>query len=109
MRIGVIGLSFALRAGHEPNPRNKDLAREFERVVELERSEGHEVLGSLQWELNLVSMSSRIKDSVMNVVWGHRDGAQDQGELARCLGDLALQRSAASARVASQRCRTLFS
>ena len=74
MKIGVIGLSFALRPGREPNPCNVRLAREFERVVVLERSEGHEVLGSLQWEIAWAPMSQRIrKENVVCVVEKHRD------------------------------------
>jgi len=46
MRIGVIGLSFALRAGQEPNPCNVNLAPETERVVDLLRAKGDEVMTS---------------------------------------------------------------
>src|SRR3989344_7146566 len=75
MRIGVIGLSFALRPEEEPNPCNIGLALEFERVVDLERIEGHKILGSIQWELALALVSPRIrKENVVNVVEKHRDG-----------------------------------
>lgn len=53
MRIGVIGLSFALRAGREPNPCNVKLARETERVVALLKAEGHQVVVVSQWEIAL--------------------------------------------------------
>ena len=51
MRIGVIGLSFVLRAMHELSPCNIDLARETERVVALLRAEGNDVIVVSQWEI----------------------------------------------------------
>lgn len=72
MRIGVIGLSFALRAGQEPNPCNVKLAWETERVVALLRAEGHEVMTSSQWEIAL-----RLDAELVNlicVVKKHQDG-----------------------------------
>ena len=53
MRIGVIALSFALRAGREPNPCNVKLARETERVTAQLRAEGHDVVVVSQWEIAL--------------------------------------------------------
>lgn len=72
MRIGVIALSFALRAGREPNPRNEDLARETERVVKLLKGEGNEVLTSSQWEIALCL--NPIQINLICVVAKHRDG-----------------------------------
>lgn len=72
MRIGVIALSFALRAGQEPNPCNANLAPETERVVDLLRAEGHEVMTSSQWEIALRLNAERV--DLVCVVTKHRDG-----------------------------------
>jgi hypothetical protein len=72
VRIGVIGLSFALRAGQEPNPCNTNLALETERVVDLLRAEGHEVMASSQWEIALSLNADHA--NVVCVVTKHRDG-----------------------------------
>ena len=72
MRIGVIGLSFALRAGHEPNPCNENLVPETERVVALLRAEGHEVMTSSQWEIALRLNAEQV--NLICVVTKHRDG-----------------------------------
>lgn len=72
MRIGVIALSFALRAGREPNPCNINLASETERVVDLLRAEGHKVVTSSQWEIALRLKAERI--NLISVVTKHRDG-----------------------------------
>lgn len=76
MRIGVIGLSFALRTRkEEPNPCNMKLAREFERIVALEKAEGHNVFGVLQWEIALAPIARKIRMyNVKFVVERHRDG-----------------------------------
>lgn len=74
MKIGVIGLSFTLRPMHEPNPCNVILAQEFDRIVKLEQAEGHQVLGSAQWEL-VTSVSQRtIRENLVWIVTDHRDG-----------------------------------
>lgn len=72
MRIGVIGLSFALRRGQEPNPCNVNLASETERVVNLLRAEGHEAMTSSQWEIALRLDVERV--NLICVVTKHRDG-----------------------------------
>ena len=69
MRLGVIGLSFALRVGQEPNPCNVKLANEFERVICLLRSQGHDVASVAQWEIAISLTWFPLK-----VVNGHRDG-----------------------------------
>lgn len=69
MRIGVIALSFALRVGQEPNPCNVKLARETERVVDLLRTEGHDVIAISQWEIALA-----LNWFPMHVINKHRDG-----------------------------------
>ncbi|MBI2674736.1 MAG: hypothetical protein HYX22_03310 [Candidatus Yanofskybacteria bacterium] len=69
MRIGVVALSFALRARQEPNPCNVKLARETERVVALLRAEDHYVSVVSQWEIALA-----LKCRVGHVVRRHRDG-----------------------------------
>lgn len=75
MRIGVIGLSFALREEKEPNPCNMKLAREFERIVALEKAEGHNVFGVIQWEIALAPIARKIRIyNVKFVVERHRDG-----------------------------------
>ena len=70
MRIGLIGLSFALEPGHEPNPCNRKLAHEFERVVALLKDEGHKVLGSSQWE---IALDLARPEHLVKIVDQHRD------------------------------------
>lgn len=70
-RIGVIALSFALEPEKEPNPCNKAMAREYERVIKLLREQGHKVFGVCQWEVNL---AVKDKTGLVKVVAKHRDG-----------------------------------
>src|SRR5688500_848953 len=50
---GLLGASFSLREGREPNPSNLQVARETFRMFRELRSEGHKVWVVLQWEVAL--------------------------------------------------------